>query len=463
LGTKAKIAGRDGGQALVILESVRDAGAGRATLLCGAAILALLGAILLLNPGGRPAAGASNAASEPAATALDPDELARISVEVTPQVARRVERLRELRFEQVPHPRVVDSSFLNRLGERELERSGGTAGVHVDEAETRIVGLLDRSEQLEDAYGTTGDLAAAAYDTDTDRLYVIGDAVAPNRALIEFVIAHELNHALEDERFGLPRGEGSDDAALAAIALSEGTATSLMTDYGSEYIAPLDLLEGAAGLDAGTGDVPSFYVDQLLWAYTGGERFVAELRALGEGWKLVDYALASRPPVSTEQVIHPEKYLRDERPLEVSVNPAALDSGGWRRVDRGTLGELTTAQLLGVGAPEAEAAAGAAGWGGDEYGLWRRGPAVRDCPHPCRSDLVLVLSFAWDSPADVGEFASAVAAYAERGLDGTPAPNGVWAIEQGALALAAGETESALVFAPDEELAAEVAAEQLAR
>jgi hypothetical protein len=439
---------------------VRDAGAGRATLLCGAAILALLGAILILTPGGRPATDAPAAASEPAA-ALDPDELARISVEVTPQVARRVERLRELRFEQVPHPRVVDSSFLNRLGERELERSGGTAGLHVDEAETRIVGLLDRSEQLEDAYGTTGDLAAAAYDTDTDRLYVIGDAVAPNQALIEFVIAHELNHALEDERFGLPRGEGSDDAALAAIALSEGTATSLMTDYGSEYIPPLDLLEGATGLDASTGDVPAFYVDQLLWAYTGGERFVAELRALGESWKLVDYALESRPPVSTEQVIHPEKYLRDERPLEASVNTDALESGGWRRVDRGSLGELTTAQLLGVGAPEAEAAAGAAGWGGDEYGLWRRGPAVRDCPHPCRSDLVFVLSTVWDAPGDVGEFAAAVAAYAEQGLGATAAEDGVWWIEDGALALASGKTESALVFAPEPGLAAEVAAEQV--
>jgi hypothetical protein len=442
---------------------VRDAGAGRATLLCGAAILALLGAILLLAPGGRPAAGAPADPSEPAATALDPDELARISVEVTPQVARRVERLRELRFEQVPRPRVVDSSYLNRLGRRELERSGGTAGLHIDEAETRMVGLLDRSEQLEDAYGTTGDLAAAAYDTDADRLYVIGDAVAPNRALIEFVIAHELNHALEDESFGLPRGDGSDDAALAAIALSEGTATSLMTDYGNQYIPPLDLLEGATGLDAGTGDVPAFYVDQLLWAYTGGERFVAELRALGESWKLVDYALESRPPVSTEQVIHPEKYLRDERPVEVSVNTTALESGGWRRVDRGSLGELTTAQLLGVGAPEAEAAVGAAGWGGDEYGLWRRGPAVRDCPHPCRSDLVFVLTTAWDTPADVGEFAAAVGAYAEQGLGAGTAQDGVWRIEGGALALASGDNRSALVFAPDPDLAAEVAAEQVSK
>lgn len=419
----------------------------------------MLGGTLALAPGGGTAPGAE----EPVAAALDADELARISVTVAPRVARRVERLRELRFEEVPRPRVVDSSFLNRLSRRELDRAGGAEGLDADETETRIVGLLGREEQLEDAYGTTGDLAAAAYDTDADRLYVIGDAVAPNRALIEFVIAHELTHALEDERFGLPGGEGSDDAALAAIALSEGTATSLMTDYGTEYIPPLDLLEGAAGLDAGTGAVPQFYVDQLLWAYTGGERFVADLRALGDGWKLVDYALETRPPASTEQVIHARKYLSDERPIEVSVRGATLDNEGWRRADSGSLGELTTAQMLAVGAPQAVAANAAAGWGGDEYELWRRAPGAEDCVHPCREDHVLALRWAWDSADDAGEFAAAVTAYAELGLEGVTEGGRVWRVEDGAVAMASAPTETALVFAPNPALAARVAAGQVGR
>jgi len=436
---------------------------GRAQLLCAAAILVALGAVLALGEGrALPAPeGSAGTPTAKAPQALDPEELARISVAVTPRVARRVERLRELRFDRVPRPRVVSSEVLNRLARRELERAGGLEDIGADQAETQIVGLLAADEQLEDAYGTTGDLAAAAYDTRADRLYVIGDAVAPNRALVEFVIAHELNHALEDQRFGLPEGGPSDDAALARIALAEGSATALMTDYGTEYIPPLELLQGAAGVDSGTGGVPQFYLDQLLWAYTGGERFITELRELGGGWKLVDYALESRPPASTEQVIHTDKYLSDERPQELTLEASALQAEGWRRVDSGSLGELTTAQLLAVGAPQATANRAAAGWGGDEYGLWSRGAAPAGCEAPCREDLVFVIDWAWDSPGEVEEFERAAGSYVKQGLGGRSAGDDLWEVEGGSVALAAGGAETTLVFAPDTELAAAVAAEQV--
>lgn len=429
-------------------------------LLCAIAILVALGGVLATTPGGRDVAlvGPADAAE----AQLDPDRLAEISVAVTPRVARRVERIRELEFGRLPHPRVVDSEFLNQLSQRELERGAGVAGLGVDEAEARIVGVLGADEQLEDAYGTTGDLAAAAYDTRRDRLYVIGDAVTASPALIEFVIAHELNHALEDERFGLPEGGGAtDDSVLAELALVEGSATALMIDYATRHIPPLELLEASVGLDSDTGDVPRFFVDQLLWTYTGGQRFIDELRRLGGGWKLVDYALGTRPPATTEQVIHPEKYIRDERALDVEVESRLLSDSGWRRVDRGVLGELTTAQVLAVGAPQAEANAAAAGWGGDAYGLWRRGASPRGCEHPCRRELVFVLDWAWDTPEEVGEFASAAATYVERGLDGTSLGKGRWKVDDGAVALRAGPSETALVFAPSAALAAAVAEQQL--
>lgn len=433
-------------------------------------ILAALGGVLALGGGGRarapapitPAAGDQGAAPATAPRSLDPDELARISVAVTPRVARRVERLRELRFDRVPRPRVVDSAFLNRLGRRELERSGELAGIAADEAETRITGLLAADEQLEDALGSTGELAAAAYDPRTSRLYVIGDAVAPNRALVEFVIAHELGHALEDERLGLPQSKSADDdRVLAETALVEGSATAVMSDYGRLHIDPLELLAAGSGIESDTGQVPEFVVDQLLWTYLGGERLVTELREAGAGWKLVDYALETRPPASTEQVIHPDKYLSDERPVEVALRGSTLRAGGWRRVDSGSLGELTTAQLLAVGAPQSQANLAAAGWGGDEYGLWSDGSGPRECEHPCRRDLVFAIDWAWDSASEVAEFEPAATAYIEAGLGGEPAGDGLWMVEGGAVALASTRAESALVFAPSAELASAVATEQL--
>ena len=282
------------------------------------AILVATGGALALTGTGRDEA----AATPPAAgAALDPEELVRLSIEATPATARRVARLRRLGFESVPEPEVITGAGLSELERRELERTGGSRGIAADEATVRILGLLEPSEQLEDAVAASDDLAAAAYDTRADRLYVVSDAASADPALVEFLLSHELTHALEDQHFGLsdPNAAANDDGALAGLALTEGTATAMMVDYARRYMDPLELGAATAGIDASTGEVPEFVVEQLTWAYLGGMEFVNELREIADGWKLVDYALEARPPASTEQVLHPEKYIRDERPKVVEI------------------------------------------------------------------------------------------------------------------------------------------------
>ncbi len=433
---------------------------GSAQLLCALAILVALAAVLVASPGERATAGGDGDGAKGAAS-LDPDALARISVRSTPAVARRVARIRGLEFKRVPKPEVVDSDYLNRLGEREFERAGGRKRIGADEAAARITGLLAPDEQLESLYGSTGDLAAAAYDTERDRLYVVSDAVVPNRALVEFVLAHELDHALEDERYGLPDIERlDDDAALAQTALTEGSATSVMVDYGASYLSPTELLGATAGVDDGTAGVPKFAVDQLLWTYLQGNDFVAELRGLAGGWKLVDYAIAHREPASTEQILHPTKYVHDERPLPTRVDGTALRQAGWRPADRSVLGEYGTGQMLGVGADKAVALRAAAGWGGDSYELWRRSAHPAGCEAPCRSDLVLAMAWRWDSPQAAAQFGRAVPTYVEQGLGGEAQGRDAWRVEDGYVALAVGGQRSGLVFAPTAALARRVAAQQ---
>ena len=63
-----------------------------------------------------------------------------------------------------------------------------------------------------------------------------------------------------------------------------------------------------------TGDLPPFLMAQLLFPYTAGEAFVSRLLEVGRGsWTVVDAALRVRPPASTEQVMHPQAYLRGRR------------------------------------------------------------------------------------------------------------------------------------------------------
>jgi hypothetical protein len=381
-------------------------------------------------------------------------------VNVTPSVARRVAKLRELQFDSLPKPEVVSAAYLNRLGLREIRRDGGLKGTGADEAVGRITGLLAPDEQLEAAYRSTGDLAAAAYDPETKRLYVVRDASSGgNRALVEFLLSHELDHALEDQNFGIGGGQHlDDDESLARQALIEGLATAVMEDYGAQYLNPFDLLAGSDAIDTGTGDVPKFLVDELTWTYLGGYDYITALRRLAAGWKLVDYALQSRPPASTEQVLHPEKYVKDERPTTVRIDSAGLRDDGYKPVDRGDLGELGTSFLL-IGKEGSEAAAG---WNGDRYELWHKpGTQISGCADPCRDGTVLVMRWSWDSAQDATEFDQAARDYIEDELGGEAQAPGVWSLGSTAVALGSGGTSSAIVFAPTEQAARTIASAQM--
>jgi hypothetical protein len=276
-------------------------------------------------------------------------------------------------------------------------------------------------------------------------------AATGTRVLTEIVLAHELTHALEDQRYGLGIADqgGSDDAALARLALVEGSASELMYAYARRHFTPEETLGGVLGSAfADTGSLPGFLQAQLIFPYTGGQAFIAALRERASGrWTLVDLAERTRPPVSTEQIMHPGKWVAFEPPLPVRTDAAAALGPGWERASGGVLGEFQTRELLsragGGGSAEA-----AAGWGGDRYELWRRGSAS-GCPAPCRSDAALVVRWRWDTPRDEREFAVKLRQWVRDGLG---------AVDGGEVAVAEHGGEVTLAMAPSGPLARRLAA-----
>ncbi|HEX2128625.1 MAG TPA: hypothetical protein VHF58_05360 [Solirubrobacterales bacterium] len=426
---------------------------GRYTPGAGTGTLVLLAAtaVALVSAGG---GGPDGPASQETA------HMAAVAQRAAPATARRVERLRGLDFETVPNPEVITSAELGRFEQRELRRRDPRPGLAADEATARIAGLLAGDEELENAFGSSEELAAAAYDPRGDRLFLVEDSAVGSPAFVEFILAHELTHALEDQHFGLgdPAAIENDDAALALLALTEGTATALMVDYGIEHLSPLDL--AAIEVDESTGDVPSFVVDQLEWTYFGGMRFVKRLHELADGWKLVDYALAHRAPASTEQVLHPVKYVRDERPVRVAIDSGGLRHRGWRLADSGSIGELATRKLLELGQPGDAAGRAAAGWDGDRFELWRADVAPAECAGTCRGELVLAMKWQLETTADAADLANALGRYARDGLDGYRT-GGAFQLDDGALAIDGAGATATAVFAPTRALAEAVAGDQL--
>ena len=200
----------------------------------------------------------------------------------------------------------------------------------------------------------------------------------------------------------------------------------------------------AASAFAPTGSLPPFLMAQLVFPYTAGEAFVSRLLDVGRGdWTVVNAALRVRPPDSTEQVMHPDAYLRSDEPERVGLRePVTALGPGWRPLRRTVLGEWVTGRLL-ARAGGTAAGDAAAGWGGDRAVLLGRG-----------DDRALVARWSWDSDKDADEFVAALRAWGEEGLpDAAPAARDAWRTSSGAAALHRAGRTITLVLAPGVALA----------
>ena len=379
--------------------------------------------------------------------------VAEVATELTPRVAEGVEKVRGLQFESLPEPEIVTADDLNALNAAELSRPNVRERLRAEEVVAKLLGLVEFDDDLVGVAEESGDLAAAAYDPRTDELYVVEDAVGVSPALVEFVLAHELNHAIEDQQFDLSEKLGTGDRDLALTSLVEGTATLAMIRYARRFQNTLALSLAASGIDGGTEGVPPFIVDQLLFAYTSGARFVRDLFAETGSWAVVDNALERDPPVSSEQIMHPQKYLLNEGPLAVA--PPASPGPGWAEVGSGTLGEFATKELMALASGGGQPERGAAGWGGDRYVLWQpTGASDVQCEEAaeCRQDFALAIRWTFDSVYDLRQFLITRLAYIEVELEAAPVDGGWTHPNQGIAQSIEGRTVT-LALAPTLETA----------
>jgi hypothetical protein len=325
-------------------------------------------------------------------------------------IARRVERIRELKFDHIPPARQVTPAQARAYGLRELDRQATPEDVAAEERLLKLLGLLPAGASLRSLLGKALSTEVGGfYDPDSGTLSIVGEGLPG--LLGEITLAHELTHALEDQNFGLHVSAGTGfgrDRGAARSARDEGSATIAMVDYavlkqtGSSRVPgvlrerALDAL-GSAAVPASSG-LPRYVRDGLVFPYAAGARLINRIQDRG-GWAAVDRAFGDDAPISTEQVMHPAKYFAHERPAKVVVPPPR----GTRLVEQGDFGEFDTEQLLRAANGRSRSAAAAAGWGGGGYALWRRG-----------REFGVTLRWTWDSARDAAEFARALRRSARR-------------------------------------------------
>lgn len=255
---------------------------------------------------------------------------------------------------------------------------------------------------------------AGLYSPKDKKFFVMRNLVNDQMQLA-MVVAHELTHALQDQQFDLWAFERSiyanDDRSLAAHALIEGQATLMGVEYinfirtgklGIEQgrrVSPMIRFSLALQRRQMLKNTPRILCDVLLFPYEAGTRFYEEF-CLRYGVKRSAY-LFLWPPLSTEQILHPEKFLDNEKrdePTEIRLlDPAeeCLGKDDYQTCGVGVLGEFLMKVVMSHFIDEADATRAAEGWDGDRYFLITHQPSKRD---------ILFWLSTWDTENDAKEF-----------------------------------------------------------
>ncbi len=379
-----------------------------------------------------PSAGASAAATSAAAASPNSSLTTPLNeAALYRQIEGQVVALRRLPAKQYLEPTILDEAQLRVRLEAQFRVENPPAEIAASQATLVAMGLLPLGTSLADLYvNLLGSQVAGYYDPATKQIFVVA-RTGQIGAIEKVTFAHEFTHALQDQNFGL-KGittdtVGQGDRSMAHLALIEGDASLLMTQWLMGHLDGAGLAQIMAGDPAAQAQLdatPPFLKDQLLFPYLQGVAFVSSIWSQG-GWAAVD-RIFSRLPASTQQILHPDKYASDEQPVSVPLDARAIAArlgAGWTATPADTLGEfqvgswLRARGLTGAGGGVSGDTA-AAGWSGDRY-------ALIDGPNGAYA---LVIRTTWDTPADAAEFATA-AAEAVAGVPGVarvvrPAPGG---------------------------------------
>jgi hypothetical protein len=272
--------------------------------------------------------------------------------------------------------------------------------IRVQELTLKKFGLVPRNFDLKK---TTIDLlseqAAAFYDYRKKKLFVVeSDASGVERT----ALVHELAHALADQNFDLQKfidkASKDDDSSLARLAVMEGQATWLMTEYMARQMGmslgtspeALSLL-GQVG-EIATGQFPAFdsaplYMKEtLLFPYTQGMLF--QQQVFKKDGQPAFAEIFRHPPVSTQQILHPDVYFLDRKPSQPKL-PVVVNPHEYRDLVTGEVGELDHSILLRqfVGKKESEELAPR--WRGGAYRLLERKKG---------KSVVLLYASDWETP-----------------------------------------------------------------
>jgi hypothetical protein len=290
-----------------------------------------------------------------------------------------------------------------------------TAQLEDEKRSLVILGLVNPDYDLENlVLNHLVDNMGGFYLPEDKRIYILGLRFG---GLEHLIYSHEFNHALMDQTYDYKQLRNCPEDAQrcqAVTALIEGDATLMMSQWLHQNASPGEINDlkkyHPPALALAEDSPPLYLIKDVNFPYEQGLLFVKTLFESGS-WSDINNAYTN-PPLSTEQILHPKKYISAEVPQPVNAPAIAAALGdNWKQIASSSLGEWTTYLLLGSGTDEGarvddtQAKKAAQGWGGDHYQVFYT---------PSLDKSALAIHWVWDTEKDHQEFEAALTKY----LDG---------------------------------------------
>jgi hypothetical protein len=356
-------------------------------------------------------AGASSCGGEednfPALAPFPPELAERVQ-----QIRDRVSAIREL----PPHERIVEGFLTTEQLQAYSSAQTATrsqeeqADLEAYDIALTTLGLIGEEQDLQQLVSEeyTG-LIGGLYFYKENRLVLVGDNEIGLQD--ELVLAHEYTHSLQDGRFELDKltrdwaqsdleKDGFAQYSETLTCLIEGDATYTARLYAEQVFGPDwrqkvedESAKGAVGEEP---ELPEFLARAVSFNYGDCAAFVEGLHKQG-GWQAVNAAF-ERPPATTEQILHLDKYKSHQVANTVPPRDLSEDLGqGWKRLDSAQFGEFDVFNYaVTLSRDPGAAVVAAAGWGAGWINVYR------SQDDPTRVFVQLFLS--WDSDQDFVEF-----------------------------------------------------------
>jgi hypothetical protein len=346
-------------------------------------------------------------------TAPQPENEEPLSAEILNQMDEIQQQVMQIRGKELKHELQRDLMTPEELQDKIINEffvDYTKEDVERDVKVLTTLGLLDYDFDLRQFYlDLYTEQVAGYYDSETKEMYVIAGKEFAGAERMTY--AHEFNHVLQDQYYDLENGlklnedycELDTEYCAAVTALVEGDSTLTEQYWFLQYSTrqdQQDIMEFQSSYSSPVYDsAPNFMKEDFLFPYIKGMEFVSYLYESG-GWDAVDAAFLN-PPVSTEQILHPEKYPSDKPVVVEMPDFSTILDRNWEEIDRNVMGEWYSYLILAKGRTsqfmmdEEDSAAAAAGWAGDTYVYYTPSDS---------NDYLFAWRSRWETGDDMNEF-----------------------------------------------------------